>query len=161
MMKNNFSIFFIILFLFFTNSCVFKPILIGSDYDFSIKVESGSGNDQINTKIEDKLRLLDGIKKTFTVILDSKETKNILSRDSKGDPSILEIVINLNYKIKDNGKILVDKRSTQKSNYNNISDKFELKKFEEILIDNLIENLVSDIVSSASNLILNPMINDN
>ena len=28
-------------------------------------------------------------------------------------------------------------------------------------IDNLIENLVSDIVSSASNLILNPMINDN
>ena len=97
----------------------------------------------------------------FTIILDSKETKNILSRDSKGDPSILEVVINLNYKIKDNGKILVDKRSTQKNNYNNISDKFELKKLEEILIDNLIENLVSDIVSSASNLILNPMINDN
>ena len=40
-------------------------------------------------------------------------------------------------------------------------DKFELKKSEEILRDNLVENFVEDIINSASNLIENPMINDN
>ena len=33
-----------------------------------------------------------------------KETKNILSKDSKGDPNILELVINLNYKLSENGE---------------------------------------------------------
>ena len=61
----------------------------------------------------------------------------------------------------ENSKILVNRTLSQRSTYNNISDKFELKKSEEILIDNLVDNLVSDIINSASNLILNPMINDN
>ena len=89
--------------------------------------------------------------------LNSKETKNILSKDSKGDPNILELVINLNYKLSENGKILVNKSLTQRSSYNNISDKFELSKSEDILKDNLVENLVSDIINSATNL----MIDDN
>ena len=91
----------------------------------------------------------------------SNETKSILSKDSKGDPNILEIVINLNYKLIEGSKVLVNRSLTQRSTYKNISDKFELSKSEEILKDNLIENLVSDIINSASNLILNPMINDN
>ena len=143
------------------NGCGYKPILIGSDYDFSIKVENSSGKEDINSKIENKLKILKGIKRTFKVDFASNETKNILSKDSKGDPTILEIVINLNYKLIEDSKVLVKRSLTQRSTYNNISDKFELSKSEEILKDNLIENLVSDIINSASNLILNPMINDN
>ena len=155
----NFSFLFII--LFFLNGCGFKPILLGTNYDFSIKVGNSSGNEYINSNIENKLKALKGIKKTFKVDIISNETKSILSKDSKGDPTILEIVINLNYKLIEGGKVLVNRSLTQRSTYNNISDKFELSKSEEILKDNLIENLVSDIINSASNLILNPMINDN
>ena len=72
----------------------------------------------------------------------------------------LQIVISLNYKISEKSKILVSRSLSQKSTYNNISDKFELSKSEEILKENLIENLVSDIINSASNLMLNPVIND-
>ena len=147
--------------LFFLNGCGFKPILLGTNYDFSIKVGNSSGNEYINSNIENKLKALKGIKKTFKVDIISNETKSILSKDSKGDPTILEIVINLNYKLIEGGKVLVNRSLTQRSTYNNISDKFELSKSEEILKDNLIENLVSDIINSASNLILNPMINDN
>ena len=143
------------------SGCGYKPILIGSDYDFSIKVENSTGKEDINSKIENKLKMLNGIKRSFTVDFASNETKNILSKDSKGDPTILEIVINLNYKLIEDSKVLVNRSLTQRSTYNNISDKFELSKSEEILKDNLIENLVSDIINSASNLILNPMINDN
>ena len=160
MIKKTLNLCFLLV-LLFISGCGYKPILIGSDYDFSIKVENSSGKEDINSKIENKLKILKGIKRTFKVDFASNETKNILSKDSKGDPTILEIVINLNYKLIEDSKVLVNRSLTQRSTYNNISDKFELSKSEEILKDNLIENLVSDIINSASNLILNPMINDN
>ncbi len=157
MIKKAFYTVSLFILLFFLNGCGFKPILAGSDYNFLIKIDSMSGNGEINSKIESKLKVLDGTKKLFNLSLNSRETKNVLSKDSKGDPNILELVINLNYKLSTNGKILVNKNLTQRSSYNNISDKFELSKSEDILKDNLVENLVSDIINSATNL----MIDDN
>ena len=160
MIKKTFNLFFF-LFLFFINSCGFKPVLVGSDYDFSIQIDRTNGNDEINSMIENKIKMLDGINKKFKLILNSKETKNILSKDSKGDPAILELILDLNYILTENGKELVNKNLTQKSTYNNISDKFELSKSEETLKNNLVENLTADIINTASNLMLNPMANDN
>ena len=157
MIKKAFYSVSILILLFFLNGCGFKPILTGSDYNFLIKIDSMSGSGEINSKIENKLKVLDGTKKLFNLSLNSREIKNVLSKDSKGDPNILELVISLNYKLSTNGKILVNKSLTQRSSYNNISDKFELSKSEDILKDNLVENLVSDIINSATNL----MIDDN
>ena len=157
MIKKTFYSVTIFILLFFLNGCGFKPILTGSDYNFLIKIDSMSGNGEINSKIENKLKVLNGTKKLFNLSLNSREIKNVLSKDSKGDPNILELVISLNYKLSTNGKVLVNKSLTQRSSYNNISDKFELSKSEDILKDNLVENLVSDIINSATNL----MIDDN
>ena len=157
MIKKAFYSVSLFILLFFLNGCGFKPILTGSDYNFLIKIDNMSGNGEINSKIENKLKVLDATKKLFNLSLNSRETKNVLSKDSKGDPNILELIINLNYKLSTNGKILVNKSLTQRSSYNNISDKFELSKSEDILKDNLVENLVSDIINSATNL----MIDDN
>ena len=154
----NLSFFLILLVV---NGCGFKPMLAGSDYDFSIKVEKSSGNENINSKIQNKLKMLNGTKRTFDLNINSNETRNVLSKDSKGDPAILEIVITLNYKLAENKKILVNKSLTQKSTYNNISDKFELSKSEEMLKDNLVENLVSEIINSAANFLQSSKINDN
>ncbi len=160
MIRNYLYVFYLLLFLII-NGCGYKPLLIGSSYDFSIKVENSLGNEQINNMIENKLQALDGIKKIFKVSLNSNETRNIISKDSKGDPTILEIIISLKYKLSENGEVLVNRNLTQRSTYDNISDKFELSRSEKILRDTLVENLVSDIINSGSNLILNPMINDN
>ena len=157
MIKKAFYSVSLFILLFFLNGCGFKPILTGSDYNFLIKIDSMTGNGEINSKIENKLKVLNGTKKLFNLSLNSKETKNVLSKDVKGDPNILELVINLNYILSTNGKILVNRSLTQRSSYNNISDKFELRKSEDILKDNLVENLVSDIINSARNL----MIDDN
>ena len=152
MTKKAFNILSLFVLLLFVNGCGFKPILVGSDYNFLIQIDSMSGDDQINSKIENRLKIMDGTKRLFKINMDSRETKNVLSRDSKGDPNILELVINLNYILSTNGKILVNKSLTQRSSYNNISDKFELRKSEDILKDDLVENLVSDIINSARNL---------
>ncbi len=157
MIKKTFKTISLFVLLFFLNGCGFKPILAGSDYNFLIQIDSMSGNDQINSKIESRLKILDGTERLFKISLNSKETKNVLSKDSKGDPKILELEIDLNYKLSENGEMLVNRGITQRSSYNNISDKFELSKSEDILKNNLVENLVSDIINSATNL----MIDDN
>ena len=157
MTKKVFNTLSLFILLFFLNGCGFKPILSGSDYNFLIQVDNMSGDGHINSKIENKLKTLNGTKRIFKLSLNSIENKNILSKDSKGDPNILELVINLNYKLSENGEMLINRNITQRSSYNNISDKFELSKSEDILKDNLVENLVSDIINSATNL----MINDN
>ena len=154
-MKKIFNLILIILFLN-TTGCGFTPIISSSNYNFSYVIEESSGSERINSYINERLKNLNGKEKTYDVILNSREAKNILSKDSKGDPSILEIVINLNYIIKDNEKVLINKILTQRSTYNNISDKFELEKSEEILVENLTRDLAQNIISSTS-----AVINDN
>ena len=154
-MKKIFNLILIILFLN-TTGCGFTPIISSSNYNFSYVIEESSGSERINSYINERLKNLNGKEKTYDVILNSREAKNILSKDSKGDPSILEIVINLNYIIKDNEKVLINKILTQRSAYNNISDKFELEKSEEILVENLTKDLAQNIISSTS-----AIINDN
>ena len=148
-MKKVFNIIFITLFLS-TTGCGFTPILVKSNYSFSYIIEKSTGSERVNSNIVEKLKTLNGNEKKYNIILNSKETKNILSKDSKGDPSILEIIINLNYIIKDNRKIIVTKNLTERSTYNNISDNFEMEKSEEILVENLTGDLVQDIISSTS-----------
>jgi len=160
MIRKVFNLSFLLI-LLIVNGCGFKPMMAGSDYDFSIKVEKSSGNEQINSKIQNKLKMLSGTKRVFNLNINSNETKNVLSKDSKGDPAILEIIITLNYKLFEKNKILVNKSLTQKTTYNNISDKFELSKSEEMLKDNLVENLVTEIINSTVNLLQSPMVNDN
>ena len=149
------------IFFIFTYGCGFKPSLTSSSYTFSLQVENKNGNERINSKIENQLKLINGMKRTFQVSLDSVETRNILSKDTKGDPTILEIKINLKYKLIEKGKVLINRTITEKNTYNNISDKFEFSKSEEVLRNNLVDSFVSDILNSASNLMQNPMINDN
>ncbi len=144
------KIIFILSFLLIT-SCGFKPILVKSNYDFSINIKNSSGSDRVNRQITGTLENLNG-STNYQVSLISNEQKNTISKDSKGDPSILEIILNLNYKVEKGNEILINKNLVQRSTYNNISDKFELSKSEEILVQNLTENFIQEIVSSISSL---------
>lgn len=142
---------FLILSLLLISNCGFKPILIKSNYDFSITVKSSSGSERVNNQIISSLENLSG-SSNYQVSILSNEQKKTISKDSKGDPSILEIVLNLNYKVEKDNKILFDEHLVQRSTYNNISDKFELSKSEEILFQNLTENFIQEIISSISSL---------
>lgn len=144
------KIIFILSFLLIT-SCGFKPILVKSNYDFSINIKNSLGSDRVNRQITGSLENLNG-STNYQVSLISNEQKNTISKDSKGDPSILEIILNLNYKVEKGNEILINKNLVQRSTYNNISDKFELSKSEEILVQNLTENFIQEIVSSISSL---------
>jgi len=150
-MKSKIVKIFLILSLLLTSNCGFKPIFIKSNYDFSISIKSSSGSERVNNQIIYSLENLNG-SSNYNVSILSNEQKNTISKDSKGDPSILEIVLNLNYIVEKDNKTLINENLVQRSTYNNISDKFELKKSEEILVQNLTENFIQEIISSVSSL---------
>ena len=88
MIKKTFNTLSLLVLLFFLNGCGFNPILVGSDYNFLIQIDSMTGDSQINSKIENKLKALNGTKRLFKVDLNSKETKNILSKVSPVESEI-------------------------------------------------------------------------
>ena len=140
----------LIFFLFTLSSCDYKPILSYKNYEFSINVDKITGDEKVNSIITNNLNNLKGNEKEFYITLSSKKEKNIISKDSKGDPSIFELIINVNYNVKLNGEIIIENNILRKTTYNNISDKFELENYEKNMIDNLSRNISDRIVFSIS-----------
>ena len=141
----------LIFFLFALLSCDYKPILSKKKKNqFSIYVSKISGEEKINSIIINNFKNFQNNKKEYHLNLSSNKEKNIVSKDSKGDPSVFELIIDVNYKVKKDGEILIDDKVIRKTTYNNISDKFELENYEKNMIDNLSRNISDRIVFSIS-----------
>jgi len=142
---------YIIIFLLLTLlSCDYKPVLSYKNYQFSINVDKISGNEEINSIIINNFKNLPGDKEKYFIKLSSKKEKKILSKDSKGDPLIFEIVINVEYIVEKNGNTLIENNLERKTTYNNIVDKFELESYEKTIIDNLSANISDRIIFAIS-----------
>ena len=146
----------IILFLLFGNtSCSYKPIFLEKNYDFQIKEISLIGDKDINRTIQNKLKFIkndQNNKKNYNINIDSTKTREIVSKDSKGDPVKFEISILVEYKILSNNNTLLDTKIEKKNIYNNDSDPFKLEQTENIILQNLSESVGDAIISSIINL---------
>ena len=140
----------LIFFLFILLSCGYKPVLTNKNYTFSISPKDISGDQKINSIIIEKFNSLGGEEEEFYVSLSTKKEKNIISKDSKGDPAIFELIINVNYNVERKEKILFQKNISKKTTYNNISDKFELDSYEKNIINNLSIDISDRIIFSIS-----------
>ena len=139
-----------VFFLFILFSCSYEPILNKKNYQFSINLINASGDKLINSIIVNRFDNLNGNKKKYDLTFTSKKEKNIISKDSKGDPTMFELLVVVNYNVKIDGKIILERNIKRNNTYNNISDKFELEKYEKSIIINLSNNISNDIVSSIS-----------
>jgi len=93
---------------------------------------------------------LKGKEKKYNLNLSSTKIKNVISKDSKGDPAIFELIINVNYSVKKNEETLLSNEINLKDIYNNVSDKFELENYEKNIINNLSQNISDKIIISIS-----------
>ena len=138
----------LIIFFFLITSCDYEPILKQKNYNFSVDVIETKGNSKINSIIKKNVERINGSEKKYSIYLNSSIEKKIISKDTKGDPSIIQLNILVMYEVKDKNKILISDQIRNYSNYNNISDKFELKKYEDILVENSAERLSENIIAS-------------
>ena len=147
---NKISNYILILSFFLLTNCGYEAVLNNQNYQFSINVNKINGDQKINSLIVNSFKQLKENEKKYNLSLTSNKEKLIISKDSKGDPSIFEIKINVNYVVKKDGEILISNKINKKTTYNNITDKFELENYEKTIINNLVSEISDNIMLSIS-----------
>ena len=136
--------------LFFLTNCGYQAVLSNQNFKFSINTKKLNGDQKINSLITNNFNKLKENEKKYDLTLLSSKEKIVISKDSKGDPSIFELKINVNYIVEQEGEVLINNKINKKTTYNNITDKFELESYEKTIIDNLASEISDNIMLSIS-----------
>ena len=147
---NKIANYILILSLLFLTNCGYQAVLNNQNYQFSINVNKINGDQKINSLIINSFKQLKENEKKYNLSLTSNKEKLIISKDSKGAPSIFKIKINVNYVVKKDEEILISNKINKKTTYNNITDKFELENYEKTIINNLVSEISDNIKMSIS-----------
>jgi hypothetical protein len=147
----------ILLFLLLLSSCGYEAIHSKKNsinYNFSISELSFVGDRTINLKIKEKLNNYAQNKKDkdFILKISSTSEKIILSKNTAGDATSFKNSISINVEVLMNNKFKSNFVILESFNYNNVSNKFNLKKYEEEIKGNLAEAAADKLIFKLSNI---------
>ena len=137
------------------NSCGYSPIYSTKYQDFKIDNLDFKGERKINEILRKRLvsyTKIASAEKVYDVTINSSLEKNIDSKDKKGNPAQFSLRINIDLIIVDKFDKTLQINFNEKKSYNNKEKKFELKRYESILIRNMSEKILSDIILFFQNL---------
>ena len=146
MIKKIILLSFLILFL---NNCGYTPIYSKKSQDFQISKIETSGEVKVNKLLYNKLKIYSdnpNARKTFNLNINSLSTKTTIAKDKKGNPTQFSIELSITLQITDGLDNKVDKIFSENSTYDNNDNKFDLRKYENNLIENMTEKLFSEII---------------
>ena len=133
-------------FLFF-NNCGYESIYSKGTNNFFIQNIKIKTNNEINYKIKNRLKIFSNSDSKYKYDLEINALKSIkiVSKDSKGDPKIYQMNIKVEIKLIENYQNIKEINFEEYFNYNNNSNKFELKQYEKNIADNLIEKNIENL----------------
>ena len=143
---------FIIL-LFFTQ-CEYKPIYSKNNQNFGIRIiefNQNRSNKILATRLKNYSYRKDNVF-LYELKLLTSENKLILSKDTKGDPLLLGLKINLKIEVYEKNKLITKKEYNEQFNYQNLSKKFELNSYENEIRSNIYDKMISKILIDLTNL---------
>ena len=138
----------LLILLFFISGCGYSPIFSKKNTSFSIYELSASGNSKLNKIINNRLNNYKGSdgKRKFSLTLETHLNKEIALRDSKGNPKTYRINLLSNISIKDFDGNVKNKSFSKSVDYNNKSNKSNLKKYENKTSKNLAEEIADELI---------------
>ena len=147
----------ILLFLFLLSSCGYEAIHSKKNsvnYSFSVSELSFVGDRTVNLKIKEKLNNYTQNKKDkdFILKISSTSEKLILVKNIAGDATYFKNKISINIEVLMNNKFESNFMIIESFNYNNISNKFNLKKYEKEIKNNLAEAATDKLIFKLSNI---------
>ena len=147
----------IFLLLLLLSSCGYEAIYSkknSSNYIFSISDLSFVGDKTINLTIKQKLSVFTQNKKDKDLVIKISSTskKIILSKNTAGDATSFKNAISINVDVLMNDKFKNNFVILENFNYNNISNKFNLKRYEEEIKKNLAETASDKLIFKLSNI---------
>ena len=138
----------LLILLFFIYGCGYSPIFSNKNSNFSIYELNVSGNSKLNKIINDRFNNYKGSdnQKKFYLTIKTYLNKEVASRDSKGNPKTYRINLESNILIKDLNGNVKNKSFSKSVDYNNRTNKSDLKKYENETSKNLAEKISDEII---------------
>ena len=134
--------------IFILSACSYEPILLKKNYDFEFNKIEFSGDKTVNEIIKNRISRVSSGSKKYNIYYNSKIEKSVVSSNEKGDPTIFNLNIDLEYKITDKEKVIIKNKISKQSTYNDIKDKFELSNYEINSIRSLAKKIGDEIMMS-------------
>jgi len=146
---------FTLLLLLFLTSCGYEAMHSKKNtinYNFSISEINFNGDREINQKIKAKLNnyTLDKKDKNFILKISSNSKKTTLSKDIQGNATNFQKTIAISVEILMNDKFKNSFIIMENFDYNNNSNKFDLRKYEKEIKNNLTETAVDRLIFKLS-----------
>ena len=136
------------------NQCDYKPIYSQNNQNFGIKIIEFNEN-RSNKILATRLKNYSYKKNNlflYELKLLTSENKLILSKDTKGDPLMLGLKINLKIEVYEKDKLITKREYNEQFNYQNLSKKFELNSYESEIRLNIYDKMISKILIDLANL---------
>ena len=148
---------FTFILLIFLSSCGYEAIYSVKNiknYDFSISKLSFIGDREINLKIKQKLNNYTQEIKDINFILKITSTseKIILAKDAAGDSTNFKIETIVNIDVFNKEKLKSNFIIMESFNYDNNSNKFELKNYEKEIKRNLADIITEKLILKLANI---------
>ena len=134
--------------IFILSACSYEPILLKKNYDFEFNKIEFSGDKIVNEIIKNRISRVSSGNKKYNIYYNSKIEKSVVSSNEKGDPTIFNLNIDLEYEITDEDKVIIKNKISKQSTYNDIKDKFELSNYEINSIKSLAKKIGDEIMMS-------------
>ena len=147
----------ILLLLLLLSSCGYEAIYSkknSANYDFIVSDLSFVGDRVVNLRIKEKLKnyAQDKKEKDFILKISSTSEKIILAKNTTGDATSFKNSVSINVEILMNNKFKSNFIILESFNYNNISNKFNLKQLEKDIKNNLAEIASDKLIFKLSNI---------
>ena len=147
----------ILLLLLLLSSCGYEAIYSKKNsvnYSFSVSELNFVGDRIVNLKIKEKLNNYAQAKKDkdFILRISSTSEKITLAKNTAGDATSFKNSVSVNVEVLMNNKFKSNFIILESFNYNNISNKFNLKKYEEEIKNNLAETASDKLIFKLSNI---------
>ena len=144
-MKTKFVLTLIV--LFSLSSCGYSPIYTNqSEINFNLKINKISGNNVMNNVVRSQIKKYDNTSTKETIFVDIKTnySKEILSKNKKGE--VTNYLIKMEIEIEKTGSQSQKYNFEEKTKTSSMSNKFELKKYEDTIINNFINSQLEKFV---------------
>ena len=144
-MKNK-SILLILLFFILAN-CGFEPIYSSKKSNFNIGEIKITNKNKFNSIIKNNLKNISNneSQNKFDLIINSEKKRIIYSKDTKGNPQLLTMIISVEVQIIKDNVINNKKNFLQNFSYSNNSNKFGLAQYEKDIEKNLINKIIENL----------------
>ena len=134
-----------ILILFFVTSCGYQPLYVNKSSSNLIfnKIEL-IGDKEINRRIMSFISLKEdkNEEKLNQLVLKSNEDITETSKDSKGRVATLKTTVEIKLVILNGNQIIKERIFNENFSYNNKNNKFELKKYQGEIKNNLVDKII-------------------